>query len=91
MHLAKAEKECVQTSFIHGLVISQTLRVLLICHPSASCCQIPACGSTLNSGAVLGFVDGLDSIRIVKGKLGIGGHLRVDINAGVNKTNCVNV
>jgi hypothetical protein len=89
MHVTETVLECTNTGFVDVRLIAYTKRVFLRSQGPARRCHFQASGRSLNCGLVLFFRNQSDSIRVVVSKLGVMDHLRIDIDAWVNKSNSV--
>lgn len=91
MHRGEAVHECAQASLINTQIGAQPFWVLLIGHCSACCGHVPTSLGRGNGGFVLRLVYRPEAICIVEGELRVERHLRVHIDACVDKTDGVEV
>lgn len=91
MQIREAIQIGIQTSFVDIGLCAKAARVLCICQPSAGRSHVLALRRGCKRRLILCVVDELQAIGIVIGELWVKVDLRVDVDAGIDKSNSVDV
>jgi hypothetical protein len=91
VHGREAEVECALARLIHLSYIPNTVRIFRRGEGTARRRHVLALRRRGDGSFVLCLVDGFDSVSVVVCELGVVDHLRVDVDAGVDEADGVNV